>query len=129
MAADQLADRQGREEVLARGSGSARPVRVAGDERGDGRAVVLDPDDPAVVVDRAAAAPDLVAGRLPHLAGAEPGVLEAVDQGLDDLALALAPARRRGRSSTAWIRLSPLIRCAAQSAVISLVGIPQTFSV
>ena len=32
---------------------------------------------------------DLVAGGFPHLAGAEPGVLEAVDQRLDDLALPL----------------------------------------
>ena len=40
------------------------------------------------MVDRAAAADHAIAGRLPHLAGPEPGVLEAVDQRLDDLALA-----------------------------------------
>ena len=84
--ADQVADRQRREEVLADVAGQP-PLRVAGDERRDGRAVVLDPDDAAVVVDGPPPLADLVAGGLPHLAGAEPGVLEAVDQGLDDLAL------------------------------------------
>ena len=39
------------------------------------------------------------------------------------------PRRRTGRSRPRLVRLSPLIRWAAQSAEISLVGMPQTFSV
>ncbi len=46
---------------------------------------MLDPHDAAVEVDRAPLLADLVARGLPHLTGAEPGILEAVDQGLDHL--------------------------------------------
>ena len=58
---------------------------------------MLDPHDPAVEVDGAPLLADPVAGRFPHLAGAEPGVLELVDQGLDDLALAGLAAAGEGR--------------------------------
>ena len=62
--ADQLADRQRREEVPALDSASAGPAS-RGDERGDGRPVVLDPHHPAIEVDRAALGAHAIAGRPP----------------------------------------------------------------
>ena len=81
------------------------------------------------MVDGAAAGPDLVAGRLPHLAGAEPGVLEAVDQRLDDLALPpCRPAEEGVEDGLGQVEpLDPL--GGPVGARSSLVGIPQTFSV
>ncbi len=65
-------------------------------ERGDRRSVVLDPIDAAVHVDGPAVAIHAVAGRFPHLAGAEPRVVEAVDQRLDHLAVPLASRGQEG---------------------------------
>ena len=85
--ADQVADRQGREEVRPEIAGHPA-LGIRGDEGRDGRAVVLDPHDPAVEVHRPALPADPVAHRFPHLAGTEPRILKLVDQGLDHLALA-----------------------------------------
>ena len=67
--------------------------------------------------------------RFPHHARPEPRIAERVDQRLDHL----PPLRgfRFGKSaaSTAVVSDRPLIRCAAQSAEISLQLMPQTFSV
>src|SRR5689334_4030760 len=60
---------------------------------------MFDFDDLAVHMDGAAHVANPVAGDLPHLAGAQSGVLELLDQRLDDLALTLAgtePAGERG---------------------------------
>ena len=48
---------------------------------------------------------------------------------MPSLGLLLSPSERFRPSITAPPRLSPLIRCAAQSAEISSHGIPHTFSV
>ncbi len=60
---------------------SSLPLGVLRHERGHGRAVVLDPDHPAVEVDRPPRFANLVTGTFPHLTRAEPGILEAIRSG------------------------------------------------
>ncbi len=93
----------------------------------------LDADHAMSQMDVPAACNDIARDRLPHLAGTELGVEEALDQaGLSFLLSGISPMSETAplrACASALVTDNPLIRCAPQAAVISAQGTPHTFSV
>jgi len=86
--------------------------------------------EPAVHGNAAAGRLDFTGGGFPHHAGAPARITKRFDQGFGAGApRGLNPKERVAPSMSAFERLSPLIRWAAQSAEISSQSMPQTFSV
>lgn len=93
--------------------------------------IVMEAHDGAVEVDRSPPGLNLVGCRLPHHPGSETGIAEGFDEGFDlsgtVAVIGWGAGRREARAAV--VRDKPLMRCAAQSAAISVQGLPQTFSV
>src|SRR5215472_13422604 len=90
---DELAHRHGRNELAALISAAGSVCRSGSDSARAARPA-LNPDDRFAHVERRTATPNRPGQLLPHLARPMHRVAEAVDQSLDDLAVATAKSKR-----------------------------------
>ena len=97
--ADKLAYRHGRDEVAA--GVSMLAVGGGGGDRGHAPLPALNRDHRLTHFERGAAALNGLGQLLPHLTGTMQRIAKAIDQGLDDRAVALDPVPGRGESARA----------------------------